>query len=156
MERNGCVQATVQITFSGCLALPDPALWMCKFTCVFHITGSYNFCVFDKSTNLLCLVRLLFLNEILRYCFREKNIKAEILVRVMQVLVPLKYTKLLWVFAIIHIHKSKLQTPKPVISVMENGDEYSKYPTCTNDNFISRLHYLKDLRRTKEWCLSSP
>lgn len=143
---NSCVQAGVHITFSRCLALPDTALWMCKFACyIFHIMGSYSFCGCEKSTSSLCLARLLFLNTMLSYCVREKNIKAESLVRVMWFLMPLRYTKIWWGFALIHIHKSKLQIPKPVICVMENGDEYSKSPACTNDNFISRLHSLEDL-----------
>lgn len=132
-----CVQATVHITFSMYLTVPDTALWMCKFTCyIFHIMELYNFCGFDKCTNLLCLVRLLFLNEVLRCCFREKNIKAKILVRVMWFLVPLRYTEIWW---------DLLLHTESVICVMDSGDEYNKSLTCTNNNFIFRLHSLEDL-----------
>lgn len=96
----------------------------------------YNFWGFDKCTILLCLARLLFLNEILRCCFREKNIKAEIPVRVMWFLVPLRYTKI-WCDLLLYTES--------VICVMDSGDEYNKPLTCTNDNFIFRLHSLEDL-----------
>lgn len=63
---------------------------------------------------------------------------------------------------------TKEQTPTPniVIYGMENGDEYSKTPTCTNANnhFISRLDFLhlhcirrisERFRRTKESLLTA-